>query len=130
MKLQVGVKVLIQNDNGDYLFLKRRKALEHGGPDTWDMPGGRIDSHESLMDALKRELAEETSLELVGEPRLLAAQDIIVEQKDLHVVRLTYTGKAKGTIKLSDEHVAFQFMSANEIRKSDDKLDPYLAEVL
>jgi len=90
MKLQVGVKILIQNNDGDYLFLKRRKVLEHDGPDTWDIPGGRIDSHESLMGALKREVAEETSLELVGEPRLLAAQDIIVEQKDLHVVRLTY----------------------------------------
>jgi len=130
MKLQVGVKILIQNNDGDYLFLKRGKVLEHGGPNTWDIPGGRIDSQESLMDALKREVAEETSLELVDEPRLLAAQDIIVEQKDLHVVRLTYTGKAKGTIKLSDEHVAFQYMSANDIIKSDDKLDPYLAEVL
>jgi len=130
MNLQVGVKVLIQNDNGDYLFLKRRKALEHGGHDTWDIPGGRIENNESLMDALKREVMEETNLELVDRPRLIAAQDIIVAQKDLHVVRLTYMGEAKGAVVLSDEHVEFQFTSVNEIKKSGDKLDPYLVEVL
>ena len=130
MKLQVGVKILIQSPEGEYLFLKRHKFLEHGGHATWDIPGGRIESHEPLMEALRREVKEETGLEVVGAPRLLAAQDIIIEEKGLHVVRLTYAGKAEGEICLSDEHTAYEYMSVDEAKASGDKLDPYLAEVL
>ena len=90
MILQVGVKALIKNDKGQYLFLRRSERMEAEIEPHWDIPGGRIDSTERLEQALAREIAEETNLTLSGVPQLIAAQDILVPAKDLHVVRLTY----------------------------------------
>ena len=61
MNLQVGVKVIIRNDNGDVLLLKRTSQflLPADSEASWDIPGGRIEPDESLRDALAREVNEE-----------------------------------------------------------------------
>lgn len=54
MKLQVGVKALIANKRGEFLFLKRAGNLPDGSGIRWDVPGGRIDPSETLTEALGR----------------------------------------------------------------------------
>ena len=129
MKLQVGVKVLVQNESGEFLFLRRDASFKPGMPQKWDIPGGRINSEESLMAALGREVKEETSMSLESADELLAAQDIFVDKAEVHVVRLTYRGKATGDVKLSDEHDAFKWMRLDEIL-SEEYIDSYLVSVL
>ena len=127
MKLQVDVKVLItQNDT--YLFL-RRSADFKAGPQKWDIPGGRIESDEALEVALAREVNEETGLQLTKVDRLLAAQDIFVPAAEIHVVRLTYTGQAKGDVTIGDEHDDYRWMTREEVL-SEPHVDSYLKEVL
>lgn len=128
MILQVGVKVLIQNNAGEYLFLRREPSFK-SGPQKWDIPGGRIEPSESLLAALKREVKEETGLELHSTDKLLAAQDIFVDDKDLHVVRLTYVGTASGTVTMSEEHDGYRWMTRKEVLLQKH-LDPYIREVL
>jgi len=107
----------------------RRDSLKYPETDAhWDIPGGRIDAHEELGDALAREVAEEVGMELVGTPRLLAAQDIMVPSNDLHVVRLTYSGNAIGSPHLSDEHSEYAWMKTVDILATD--VDPYVRKVL
>ena len=43
MILQVGVKALIKNDKGQYLFLRRSERMQAETEPHWDIPGGRID---------------------------------------------------------------------------------------
>lgn len=50
---QVGVKALIKNTTGQLLCIH---DTEH---DRWDIPGGRIDVDEDIVDCLNRELREE-----------------------------------------------------------------------
>ena len=126
MMLQVGVKVLLKSDDNKYLFLKRAASFGSGGQQ-WDIPGGRINVDESLDDALRREVREETDLEL-EQYELVAAQDIFAPDKDIHVVRLTYIGLApKGKITISDEHAEYTWMTRDEAIKQP--LDSYLAVV-
>lgn len=127
MILQVGVKALIKNDAGQYLFLRRSERMQAETEPHWDIPGGRIDPTERLRVALAREIMEETGMELTGVPLLIAAQDIMVEAKDLHVVRLTYVASARGEITVSDEHQEHVWMTKEEALASH--LDPYIREV-
>jgi 8-oxo-dGTP diphosphatase len=46
------------------ILLARRKAGKHMG-EKWEFPGGKIDPGESPQEALRRELAEEFSIEAV-----------------------------------------------------------------
>lgn len=69
---------------------------------------------------------EETGLEITGEPKLIAAQDIIRPHK--HIVRLTYTGQADGEVKISDEHTEYKWVNQEELQKLEP-IDPILKEV-
>lgn len=126
MKLQVGVKLIIQS-NGKVLLLQRRGYEHLDG--TWDIPGGRINPDESLENALRREVQEEIGAQFTSSPRLLRAQDIFVPKKVVHVVRLTYIiDERVEVMQLSDEHSAAQYMSLTEAIKHVD--EPLLHEVL
>lgn len=126
MILQVGVKVIIRNNDGKYLFLRRAASFKPG-VQKWDIPGGRIEPNEALVDGLKRELREETGLELTKVDSLIAAQDIFVEGKDFHVVRLTYLGTAEGTVTLSDEHDEYRWMTKDELLL--EPVDQYIVAI-
>ena len=131
MELQVGVKVLLKNREGKWLLLRRsvEKYPEVGAK--WDIVGGRIDPGTPLLENLKREVKEETSLDLKEETvRLVGAQDILrIEGK--HVVRLTYVGEAEGELMLSDEHDKFEWFTLEEMKKMGQaELDTYFKELL
>lgn len=128
MNLQVGVKILVTNQDGEMLFLRRAQTMSGEANPHWDIPGGRIDPSEPLVEALSREVREETGMALAGKPRLLAAQDIFVFAKDMHVVRLTYIGEAAGEVQVSDEHSEYVWMKKEQATASE--LDPYIREVL
>ncbi|MEK7652145.1 MAG: NUDIX domain-containing protein [Patescibacteria group bacterium] len=125
--LQVGVKALLQNKEGKYLMLHRNMEAYPEVNNPWDIVGGRIDPGTSLLDNLKREILEETKLVLTDTPRLIAAQDIL--KNDKHVVRLTYTASIEGEPVLDIEHDSFKWLSLEEI-KALAGLDHYVKEVL
>lgn len=53
------VRAIIQNEHGHILFINRR------GENRWGMPAGSIELEESITDCLKREVQEETGLEVI-----------------------------------------------------------------
>ena len=126
MELQVGVKIILQNTEGKYLMLLRSAIKYPEAGAKWEIAGGRINPGTSLLENLKREVIEETGLEVKGEPKLIAAQDIL---KTKHIVRLTYTGHADGEVKLSDEHTEFKWVGLEELKKLEP-MDRYVKELL
>jgi 8-oxo-dGTP pyrophosphatase MutT (NUDIX family) len=80
---RVGVVALIER--GDSVLVQRR--ADDGA---WDFLGGRLDEHETVLDALRREVAEESGLE-VAEAALFGVfsdPTRIIEYPDGNICRL------------------------------------------
>lgn len=129
IQLQVGVKALLKNKDGKYLIIRRNPVKYPEAPNRWDIVGGRITVGTSLFENLKREIKEETSLDLVEEPLLIAAQDIL-RVPGRHVVRLTYVGVIDGEPELdTEENVEYKWVTLDEI-KALPEMDIYFMELL
>jgi len=128
MELQVGVKVLLKNKEGKYLFVRRNpKKYPEVGP-KWDIVGGRINIDTPLLENLKREVKEEVGLDLVADVKLVAAQDIL-KSADKHVVRLTYVGEIEGEPVIDEESTEAGWFSGAEVLKME-ALDRFFKELL
>lgn len=127
--LQVGVKILIKNKERKYLLLRRSLEKYPEVKGRWDIVGGRIEPGKTLLGNLEREIMEETGLELINTPKLIAAQDIM-RKVGYHVVRLTYIGEAEGEIKLDmEENDMYKWYTQEELIILDD-VDVYLKELI
>ncbi len=121
----MGVKAVINND-GKILFIKRSdKYKEDNIHGIWDIPGGRINYGEEPIDGLRRELLEETGLELDQVKQILDASTIYKDDEK-HIVRITYLCTVKDIqINMSEEHTELMWIHPNEI---DFKLKDHLIE--
>jgi 8-oxo-dGTP diphosphatase len=131
----LGVKALIRNAEGQLLLLKvnpgKLKGNEHGA--YWDMPGGRVQQGSSVEATLARELEEETGLTDIAssQPFAMVLSNIRIPQHpaaaahsaptpaatpDVGLVLSVYlceVGDA-GTIRLSDEHAEYAWMTPGQ----------------
>lgn len=125
--LQVGVKIFLESEEGKFLLLKRSQNKYPTIKNLWDIPGGRINPGTALIENLQREVLEETDLAILGEPKLLYAQDILKSEK--HIVRLTFRARANGEPRLNDESTDFRWSSVDEMLQLPT-LDEFTLEVL
>lgn len=82
--------------------------VEAQGPDdqnpVWMLPGGEVEAEEGPLDALGRELAEETGLHIVGEPRLVFEVEVDYRTDIVTGMyqALTYACEATGELRPAD----------------------------
>jgi 8-oxo-dGTP diphosphatase len=120
----VGVHGVIAN-RGRLLVLKRSELLNYC-PGAWDLPGGHLSLGESAEEGLRREIREETSLDVAVE-RLLGLHNMIHEpyMQALYACRLT----VYRSLKLQpDEHLEARWVTPAELEELE--LIPYLERVL
>ena len=129
MELQVGVKIAIIRDHKVLLLLRAGDKYKDMKTGRWDIVGGRINIGTPLLENLKREVFEETKMNIVGIPQLIAAQDIFTSTSK-HVVRLTYVGDAQGEPVLDEEHEEYNWMGLEDLKNLGDKLDIFFKELL
>jgi phosphoglycolate phosphatase len=96
------VGALIFNDLGEVLMIRTQKWSH-----LWGIPGGKIKWGERSEDALRRELKEETGLDIT-DIRFVLVQDCIHSKefyRDAHFILLNYTCRAVGKpdVQLNDE---------------------------
>ena len=60
----LGARAMVIDGSGRVLLIK------HSYVDGWHFPGGGVESGETMLTALARELAEEANIKLTGQPRL------------------------------------------------------------
>ena len=105
------VGALVFNDAGQMLLVRTNKWSN-----LWGIPGGKIDWGETSEDALRRELLEETGLQ-VTDIRFVVVQDAIHPPefyKDAHFLLLNYTCRAEGPqeVRLNAEAQEFRWVDA------------------
>jgi|GEM_PF-318773 len=121
LQTQVTTQAVILNEKGRILLLKRNKP---GG--LFTLPGGTVEKEESVKQALQREIAEETGLEIeIGNPLWIWQSDHI--GKSLLGIVFTTNDKVdlNGKIVLSKEHDEYIWLNIDELL-SDGKVDPYI----
>jgi ADP-ribose pyrophosphatase YjhB (NUDIX family) len=88
-----------------HLLLKRKIAPLLGG---WWIPGGRVNKYESLMDAIKREVREETGLECKT-IRQVGTVTFLID--DIHTISTIFWITPIGTkVQLNYEHSTYQWV--------------------
>jgi len=115
----VGVKALIEDAQGKVLLLKA-PAWEKGNIEShWDIPGGRIQAGDDVLDTLEREIKEETGIDRIDSSEFMTAvisnHQIRLEDQMLGLVLMIYRVKVPtDKVTLSEEHTAYEWVDKNE----------------
>jgi len=86
------VKAIISCPDGNILILRRQNG-EHGGGN-WDLPGGAIESGEKQIDALHREVFEETGLK-IEDIKKVKSETLKISEMGINSVMHIYSAKTK-----------------------------------
>ncbi len=95
---RVGVGILIIKDN-KILLGKRKNA--HGA-DTWAPPGGHLEFGESWQDCAKREVFEETGIEIVNVTLYAVTNDVFTQENKHYVTIFMITNTFLGEPKIME----------------------------
>lgn len=118
----VGVKALIVDKDDRVLLLQVNTAnFKKDKTPHWDIPGGRIQEGQSALDALQREVAEETGIGVIVKAEYLTGviSNIEIPVTDALTVGLVLvvykvTIPEHCEVVLSEEHTAYEWVPRKE----------------
>lgn len=100
--LGVAAKGVVRRDDGAVLLIQRAPQSS-SDPERWDLPGGKMGYGERLVDALVREVFEETGLTVTPGPPFHVCH---FTKEPFWVTCVTFLcSGGGGEVRLSDEHV-------------------------
>ena len=124
-KTIVGVGALIEKS--DKVLIVQRSRSDRYNKCAWELPGGKIEFGESIIDALRREVKEEVNLEIDVLFPLTVSSRL---RYNKHVIVIIFLCSYKsGWVKLSNEHSSFKWVNPEEILKIE-KTSPFLDDAI
>jgi nucleoside triphosphatase len=118
---QIAVGALIVNSEGRILLAK-----SHKWNNKYTVPGGKVELGETMEEALKREVKEETGLD-ISDLRLLLVQEMVFDKefwKRKHYILVDFLCRTDGTkVKLNDEFQDYVWERPNKALNLD--VEPY-----
>ncbi len=109
---KIATKTIIAK--GDKILMARN----HKNPDTWDLPGGRIDIGEDIEAAVKREIMEELGVDAVPGPFLYSEQLVHTGDDTAHffITLLATLKNPSDNFKIPSEELAeVKWVSKHEL---------------
>jgi len=127
-KVGASTKMFLRNSEGRVLVMLRSETSKRFKL-VWDMPGGKVDPGESLEEALRRELFEETAL-ACGELTKLGTRTFDID--GLPCIETLYSADLAGPpeVRLSDEHVEHRWVSIASLSAEEIPIMPHLANFI
>ena len=116
-QIVVLVATALIEKNGKFLVLKRsRRNLTNVG--RWQFPEGKIKFGEGLVNALKREVEEETNL-VVIDAKLYGIHSCILKEGYgvFRMYRTIFKCKTLGKLKLSEDHDECKWVGKKDLDK-------------
>jgi 8-oxo-dGTP diphosphatase len=110
--LNLNVVCVIFNNENRVLLLKRSSYEDQWEPNKWSLPGGIINKNEKIIDALNREIKEETNIEI---NKYIASFSIIRNNNVEYVYVCKYEGSDED-ITLDEENSGYGWFSEPEIK--------------
>lgn len=113
----VGCGAFILNENNELLLHKRNKDPERG---YWSIPGGRVEMFETFENAVKREIKEETDLDIEVVKNIGICDHILerVEEEKVHWITPSYLCRViSGVAKIMEptKHTEIGWFKLNEL---------------
>jgi len=125
--MEVNVAAIIQHKKYKDKFLLVRQAKESYQSGWWAFPAGRVEAGESLEAALKREVKEETSLD-VYVIKLYDTIELPEENVIIHFYVCDYQEGQEGKVKPGSDVDEVRWVSLKEMRKY--KMRPAMYKII
>jgi ADP-ribose pyrophosphatase YjhB (NUDIX family) len=99
--MTLGVRGLVYDKTTNSVFLVRHTYVPG-----WQLPGGGVETGETMLEALERELAEEANIELLGTPELRSLHANHRSSRRDHVAFYFVTAFRQTAPHLGDREIA------------------------
>jgi 8-oxo-dGTP diphosphatase len=107
---------LIKNTKGDILVGQRENKKGKIYKGLWDIPGGRIEKAESIENAIKRELKEETNLDIINYTLIDVYHHTGENIEGKPGIILLYELCVNGNVSANDDILNLQWLNIKEIK--------------
>ena len=108
------VRAIIEDEAGRLLLVRRSPQSIHFAGE-WEFPGGKLDPGENVDAAIRREVREETGLE-IGLDRVAGVTEFQMPRVRV-VVLCFYAHRTGGDVRLSSEHDRFVWASPDAMEQ-------------
>jgi mutator protein MutT len=113
---RLGSAAIVVDKNNRVLLGRRKKEPNFG---RWVLPGGKIEPFETIEDAVRREVAEETGLQVDVTGQVGAFQIIDPNRNEHRVIVYSWARQVGGQVAADSDLSELTFVTPDELRSLD-----------
>ncbi len=110
------VRLVVPNADGEVLIVQRAGPPAAG---RWCLPGGKVAYNETVRDAVRRELREETALECESARFLFYQDSLPPEPGTMHCINLYFECSVSGDVRMNPESSDWAWIGPDDLGKYD-----------